>query len=273
MSSRPELRYEKRRAEAVVTLLGGETVRGWFFVAAGSLLHAGAERVGDLLNAETGFFPFEIARRRGGRTVLYNRPHVVMVRVPTTRRAATPAMPSRPRASVPLLLSNGQRIVGAVRVYRPEGRDRLSDWARQPGDLPLHRNRRRRRSRQRGAHRRRQRGTRIVSRHAPPIDRLFQRDGAAAGASDLHLCVGSPPLVRKDGRMQPLDPARRAADRRRARASCSTPIMPEKNRKDSTSGTTPTSRTRSPGWRASARTCSRIARGPARCSASSRRRS
>ena len=28
--------------------------------------------------------------------------------------------------------SNGQRVVGAVRVYRPEGRDRLSDWARQP---------------------------------------------------------------------------------------------------------------------------------------------
>jgi twitching motility protein PilT len=26
------------------------------------------------------------------------------------------------------------------------------------------------------------------------------------GASDLHLCVGAPPLVRKDGRIQPLDP-------------------------------------------------------------------
>ena len=39
-----------------------------------------------------------------------------------------------------------------------------------------------------------------------PIDALF---GAMCkiGASDLHLCVGSPPLVRKDGRMQPLDPS------------------------------------------------------------------
>jgi twitching motility protein PilT len=35
------------------------------------------------------------------------------------------------------------------------------------------------------------------------IDTLFQAM-CAAGASDLHLCVGSPPLVRKDGRMQPL---------------------------------------------------------------------
>ena len=31
-----------------------------------------------------------------------------------------------------VLLSNGQRVDGVVRVYRPEGRDRLSDWTRQP---------------------------------------------------------------------------------------------------------------------------------------------
>ena len=36
-----------------------------------------------------------------------------------------------------------------------------------------------------------------------------------AGASDLHLSVGTPPLVRKDGAMQPLDPAAPALDRRR----------------------------------------------------------
>jgi twitching motility protein PilT len=35
------------------------------------------------------------------------------------------------------------------------------------------------------------------------IDLLFQ-EMCAAGASDLHLCVGSPALVRKDGRMQAL---------------------------------------------------------------------
>ena len=36
------------------------------------------------------------------------------------------------RRVVSILLSNGQRVDGAVRVYRPEGRDRLSDWTRQP---------------------------------------------------------------------------------------------------------------------------------------------
>jgi twitching motility protein PilT len=39
----------------------------------------------------------------------------------------------------------------------------------------------------------------------PAIDRLF-RAMCAERASDLHVSVGVPPLVRKDGRMQPLDP-------------------------------------------------------------------
>jgi twitching motility protein PilT len=39
-----------------------------------------------------------------------------------------------------------------------------------------------------------------------PIDQLFHAM-VVSGSSDLHLCVGSPPMVRKDGRMMPLDPA------------------------------------------------------------------
>src|SRR5882672_5860332 len=52
-----------------------------------------------------------------------------------------------------------------------------------------------------------------------------------AGASDLHLCVGSPPTIRKDGRMQPLDPEASPLgpqDLSRLLA----PIMPESNRKE-----------------------------------------
>ena len=65
---------------------------------------------------------------------------------------------------------------------------------------------------------------------APPIDRLFHAM-CAAGASDLHLSVGSAPMVRKDGRMQPLDPAVPPLvvdDLVRLLA----PIMPEKNRRE-----------------------------------------
>jgi twitching motility protein PilT len=62
------------------------------------------------------------------------------------------------------------------------------------------------------------------------IDQLFH-GMVGAGASDLHLCVGTPPLIRKDGRMQPLDPAAAALvpqDLGRLLA----PIMPEANRKE-----------------------------------------
>ncbi|MGE3511256.1 MAG: type IV pilus twitching motility protein PilT [Vicinamibacterales bacterium] len=63
-----------------------------------------------------------------------------------------------------------------------------------------------------------------------PIDQLF-RQMCAVGASDLHLCVGAPPLVRKDGRMQPLDPQFPVLDMASVQALLM-PIMPEKNRKE-----------------------------------------
>jgi twitching motility protein PilT len=62
------------------------------------------------------------------------------------------------------------------------------------------------------------------------IDALFHAQ-VAAGASDLHLCVGSPPLVRKDGHMQPLDPAAAPLTQDDIE-SLLAPIMPEKNRKE-----------------------------------------
>jgi len=45
-----------------------------------------------------------------------------------------------------------------------------------------------------------------AARPVNQVDGLF-RLMVQAGASDLHMTVGLPPMVRKDGRMQPLDPA------------------------------------------------------------------
>jgi len=61
----------------------------------------------------------------------------------------------------------------------------------------------------------------------PAIDRLF-RAMAAVGASDLHLSVGMPPLVRKDGRMQPLEEAASALDPA-SMQELLRPIVPDKN--------------------------------------------
>lgn len=117
-------RFEKRRVEATVTLVGGESARGSFFVA--------GERVGDLLNQEAGFFPFEIQTGVGAQTVLYNRAHVISVLVSEGEAARDPGYAVAKRRDIWIMLSDGRRLRGVVRVYRPEGRDRLSDWARQP---------------------------------------------------------------------------------------------------------------------------------------------
>jgi twitching motility protein PilT len=63
-----------------------------------------------------------------------------------------------------------------------------------------------------------------------PIDELFHAM-VKAGASDLHLSVGSPPLVRKDGHMGKLDPAAVPLTPQDL-TRLLTPIMPEQNRKE-----------------------------------------
>jgi twitching motility protein PilT len=62
------------------------------------------------------------------------------------------------------------------------------------------------------------------------IDRLF-RLMYETGASDLHLCVGMPPLARKDGDIQPLEPGAAPLDPDSAVALID-PIMPAKNREE-----------------------------------------
>jgi twitching motility protein PilT len=62
------------------------------------------------------------------------------------------------------------------------------------------------------------------------IDRLFYAM-TQLGASDLHLCVGSPALVRKDGRIQALDPSMPALTDEYLRRLVD-PIMPAPNREE-----------------------------------------
>jgi hypothetical protein len=135
MGAQPDLsvyRFEKRRIDATVTLSSGVATRGCFFAAGDSLRHGGPERLIDLLNEDAGFVPFEIHHEDGTRTLLYNRAHIVLIALTENDAGLDPGYSVATRRFVSILLLNGQRVVGAVRVYRPEGRDRLSDWARQP---------------------------------------------------------------------------------------------------------------------------------------------
>ena len=127
-----EFRIEKRRAEAALTLTTGATVRGCFFLFGSSASHTGPERVGDLLNGETGFFPFELMTTGAAQTVLYNRAQVVQVALlaDTIEAQLDPGYSVATERAVRMVMSNGDAVDGRVRVYRPSGRDRLSDYAR-----------------------------------------------------------------------------------------------------------------------------------------------
>jgi len=125
-----EFRVEKARVNAVVTLAHGDSHEGHFFVATGGAHCSGPELVGDLLNAEPGFFPFELHDAPANRTVLYNRREVVMVALPENEASRVPGYDVAPERYVSVRLSHGGRVAGAVRVYRPTGHVRLSDWAR-----------------------------------------------------------------------------------------------------------------------------------------------
>lgn len=123
-----EFRVEKRREAAELTLSTGATLAGHFFLAGSSQGHSGPERVGDLLNLSDGFFPFESDH---GETALINRAHVIkVVLAPDVIEAQLEdGYDVATRRRVTVLLSSGEQVTGQVAVYRPPGRDRLSDYA------------------------------------------------------------------------------------------------------------------------------------------------
>jgi hypothetical protein len=122
-----EFWVEKRREAADVTLVTGATLAGVFFLAGSSQLHSGPERVGDVLNFEPGFFPFEC----NGETSLINRSHVLKVVLPPQMIEAEldAGYDVGKRRHVRMLLTTGESITGHVVVSRPYGHDRLSDYA------------------------------------------------------------------------------------------------------------------------------------------------
>jgi len=123
-------RVEKLRIGALINLTNGATIAGDFFVAQASPTLFGQERVAELLNSESGFVPFEVRESGGVRTALLNRDHIVTVAIRDHEARRVPGYDIATARKVSVLMSDGRRIVGSVRVYRPEGRDRLSDWSR-----------------------------------------------------------------------------------------------------------------------------------------------
>ena len=145
-----QYRFEKCRVLATLLLSSGQVVRGHFFMG-DSARGEGHELVVELLNGAIRFFPFERTDAGVARIVLYNLAHVVLVTLDENEARRVPGYEVARRHVVSLLLSNAQRIVGAVRAYLPAGHDRVSDWAQRRRHLQIPRNRRRDRHRQRAA--------------------------------------------------------------------------------------------------------------------------
>jgi hypothetical protein len=122
-------KVEKDRVAARLYLANGVTVNGYFFVLAAVGNAGNGERIGDLLNAEDGFFPFQ---REEGNTAQYNRAHVVLVQLEAGRdeEALEPGYTVALRRPVVIMLSTGLRVEGIVTVYGPDGHERLSDYTR-----------------------------------------------------------------------------------------------------------------------------------------------
>jgi hypothetical protein len=123
-----EFRFEKHQVAASLVLSTGAMRHGHFFVVT-SLTHGGPERIGDLLNGNAGFFPFQ---HDDGTTGQYNRAHLVMVTLPAgvAEEQREPGYSVSHRRDVSMTLSTGTGISGAVLVSGSAGHERLSDYAR-----------------------------------------------------------------------------------------------------------------------------------------------
>lgn len=128
-----ELRIDKRRVTATLTLTNGERLIGALFLAEQAATHAGPERLLDVLNGPPGFLPFEAVTGSGARlTVLLNRAYIAVVHADCADDdlAEDQGYQVAVKKSVQLEFADGDHLRGVLRVERPVGRDRLSDAVR-----------------------------------------------------------------------------------------------------------------------------------------------
>jgi hypothetical protein len=136
VSSASPFRMDKRKVDATLTLTSGRTVRGAFFAGENGAFGDGPERIDDLLNQASGraggFFAFARLDTVPSRVVLYNTAHVSVIALDDREARDVPGYEVAPVRQVELTMSNGDTVRGEIRVYLPDGRNRVSDWAREP---------------------------------------------------------------------------------------------------------------------------------------------
>jgi hypothetical protein len=120
-------RIETTQKAVILTMLGGEELRGNVFIHFSSYRPFEMEDVSELLNADTPFFPLELSNEE---VILISKERVA--EAAADRGEDAPDQPPReapaPTALLQVVLIGGEVRLGSIRLDAPPGRARVLDY-------------------------------------------------------------------------------------------------------------------------------------------------
>ena len=120
-------RIETTRKAVILTMLGGEELRGNVFIHFSSYHPFEFEDVSELFNGDTPFFPLELETSE---VVLVSKERVAEVAANRGEYASdqVPSEGTIPTALLQIMLIGGEVRLGSIRLEAPPGRARVSDY-------------------------------------------------------------------------------------------------------------------------------------------------
>jgi hypothetical protein len=120
-------RIETTRKAVILTMLGGEELRGNVFIHFSSYRPFEFEDVSELFNADTPFFPLELETSE---VVLISKERVAEVAADRGDGASDqiPSEGTIPTALLQIMLIGGEVRLGSIRLEAPPDRARVSDY-------------------------------------------------------------------------------------------------------------------------------------------------
>ncbi|MDQ6769509.1 MAG: hypothetical protein M3Z54_05940 [Gemmatimonadota bacterium] len=120
-------RIETTRKAVILTMLGGEEVRGNVFIHSSSYRPFELEDVSELFNAETPFFPLELDNAE---VILVAKERVAELAADRSEDPSDqpPRDPPSPTALLQVVLVGGEIRLGSIRLEAPPDRARVLDY-------------------------------------------------------------------------------------------------------------------------------------------------
>jgi hypothetical protein len=120
-------RIETTRKAVILTMLGGEEVRGNVFIHFSSYRPFELEDVSELFNSETPFFPIEL---ENDEVILVSKERVAEIAADRSEAPSDlpPRDPPAPTALLQIVLVGGEVRLGSIRLDAPPHRARVLDY-------------------------------------------------------------------------------------------------------------------------------------------------